>query len=69
MRVGELHAGATRMFVLIRRPADAELLPGFLPKRGLQIRLRKGLQVQAHVKITLIALIECQQLYERLRCC
>ena len=50
MRVGELHAGATRMFVLIRRPADAELLPGFLPKRGLQIRLRKGLQVQAHVK-------------------
>ena len=38
-------AGATKLFVLVRRPAGAELLPGFLPKRGLQLRMRKGLQV------------------------
>ena len=38
-------AGATRLFVLVRRPAGAKLLPGFLPKRGLQLRMRKGLQV------------------------
>ena len=38
-------AGATKLFVLVRRPAGAKLLPGFLPKRGLQLRMRKGLQV------------------------
>ena len=38
-------AGATKLFVLVRRPAGARLLPGFLPKRGLQLRMRKGLQV------------------------
>ena len=39
-------AGATKLFVLVRRPAGAKLLPGFLPKRGLQLRMRKGLQVR-----------------------
>ena len=40
------HAGATKLFVLVRRPAYAELPPGFLPKRGLQLRMQKGLQVR-----------------------
>ncbi|KAK9914820.1 hypothetical protein WJX75_000943 [Coccomyxa subellipsoidea] len=43
---GKASVGATKLFLVLQAPEQEVPPAGFLPKRGFQLRQRKGLQVQ-----------------------